>query len=378
MAEIKTIDKPKSKFPIFNFSNTLDINLKSAHTISKAMHPLVDDIGSFPLPKDIDRETFSRAYEEARDALTNGKGLQNNEFVRKNFSNVVLDSFRMKLKTGIDVANYPQHYDGIKQIGKVIHKAMDGGSFVVDEKDAFLPEVRLIESEAKTLSEEFQKQILLRISIFGPMEQYLKEIGNTSYSDVLEGFAETIRRFAKNSILNTKYIKTEVISIDEPSFGFLNINAEQDVLLNTLEKAFDFRGATRQIHLHSSTRVPDLLGIKNLDVLTFEYAASPKNIDSISKRMLEGANKQVRVGISRTDIDTIAAELQDEGIEKPPIEQLVETESTIRKRYIFAQEKFGDTLTFTGPDCGLGSWPTQQAAGLLLERTAKAVKTAQL
>jgi hypothetical protein len=57
------------------------------------------------------------------------------------------------------------------------------------------------------------------------MELYLKEVGTAAYLDVLEGFGETIRRFAKNSILNNQYIKTEVVSIDEPSFGYLNINA---------------------------------------------------------------------------------------------------------------------------------------------------------
>jgi methionine synthase II (cobalamin-independent) len=34
-------------------------------------------------------------------------------------------------------------------------------------------------------------------------------------------------------------------------------------------------------------------------------------------------------------------------------------------------------MTFTGPDCGLGGWPTQEAAQLLLTRTVKAVKTAR-
>jgi methionine synthase II (cobalamin-independent) len=34
-------------------------------------------------------------------------------------------------------------------------------------------------------------------------------------------------------------------------------------------------------------------------------------------------------------------------------------------------------MTFTGPDCGLGGWPTQQAAELLLKRTVNAVKKAE-
>jgi 5-methyltetrahydropteroyltriglutamate--homocysteine methyltransferase len=341
------------------------------------MDTLVDDIGSFPLPSHIDRETFGKAYRSAREAITNGEDTAEDDFLSKNFRNVVLESFKRKLATGLDVVNYPQHYDGIKQVGDVLHKAMEKGTFVVEEKDAFLPEVELINKEAKRLSEEFGKKIQLRVSLFGPMELYLKEIGALLYIDVLDGFSETIRRFAKNSVINSKYIKTEVVSIDEPSFGFLNISAGTDVIKETLEKVFDFQGATRQIHLHSSVRIPDLLQVKNLDVLSFEYAASPKNIGGVFKHMLEASEKQVRVGVARTDIDSILAEQHDLGVIKPSARQLVETEDVIRKRYLFAKEKFGDRMTFTGPDCGLGGWPSQEAAQLLLERTVKAVKKAQ-
>jgi 5-methyltetrahydropteroyltriglutamate--homocysteine methyltransferase len=251
---------------------------------------------------------------------------------------------------------------------------MAKGSFLVEEKQAVLPEVQLISEEAKTLSEELGKKIPLRVSLFGPLEQYLSEVGTTPYSDVLDNFAETIRRFAKNSILNSKYIKTEVVSIDEPSFGFLNIAAETDVIRDVLEKAFDFQGAVRQIHLHSASRLPDLLEVGNIDVLSFEYAASPKNIESVSRKMLEDADKQIRVGVSRTDIGSIMAELNDKGVPKPTAEQLVEAGEVIKKRYVSAKQKYGNRMTFTGPDCGLGGWPSQEAAQLLLKRTVDAIK----
>jgi 5-methyltetrahydropteroyltriglutamate--homocysteine methyltransferase len=194
------------------------------------------------------------------------------------------------------------------------------------------------------------------------------------YGDVIDNFAETIRRFAKNSVLSNKHIKTKVVSIDEPSFGFLNIGANKDELCEMLEKAFDFQGSTRQIHLHSAVRLPDLLCVKNIDVLSFEYAGSPKNIEAVSKRMLEDADKQIRVGVTRTDIDSILAELQENGIAEPTAEQLVERKENIRKRYLAAKAKYDDVMTFTGPDCGLGSWPSQEAAQILLKRTVDAVR----
>jgi 5-methyltetrahydropteroyltriglutamate--homocysteine methyltransferase len=340
------------------------------------MDTLVDDIGSFPLPEGIKREKFSEAYKQARTAAQNRQDLTQDPFINQNFSRVILDSFRRKIATGLDVVNYPQIYDGMAQVGEVLHGAMEKGSFVVDEDMAVLPEVVLIEQQAKALCEEFGKKIQLRVSIFGPLELYFKEVGATSYPDVLDGFAQTVRRFAKNSVLNTKYVETKVVSVDEPSFGISGVLASQDLLCEILDKAFDFKGATRQIHLHSASRLQDLLCLKNLDVLSFEYAASPLNIESVPKNALETADKRIRVGVARTDIDTIWAELQDTGVEKPSNELIADSVDSIRKRYRAAKEKYGDRMTFTGPDCGLGGWPSQDAAALLLSRTVEAVKTA--
>ena len=338
------------------------------------MEPLVDDIGSFPLPTEVNRETYNKAYQLARQAMTDGIDICGNEFIRKYFYDVTINSFKLKIATGLDVVNSPWHYDGLRQVSDTVHKAMEKGTFVVDEKDAFLPEVRVIEAEAKNLSEEIGKKISLRTCMFGPMEQYLQEIGTIAYSDVLEGYAETIRRFAKNSIVNTKYVKTEVVSIDEPSFGFINIAAEKGLLCEILNKTFEFHGAVRQIHLHATSRLPDLLEAENIDVVSFEYGASPKNIENVSRKMLEDADKQIRVGVSRTDIGSIMAELNDKGVSKPTVQQLVESKDAIKKRYISAKQKYGDRMTFAGPDCGLGGWPSQEAAQLLLKRTVTAIK----
>jgi 5-methyltetrahydropteroyltriglutamate--homocysteine methyltransferase len=338
------------------------------------MEPLVDDIGSFPLPAEVDRETYNKAYQLARDAMTNGGEVSGNQFIRENFYDVTINSFKLKIGTGLDVVNTPWHYDGVRQVSDAVHKAMENGTFIVDEKDAFLPEVRVIEAEAKRLSEYFGKKIALRACMFGPMELYLQEMGTVAYRDVLGGFAETIRRFAKNSLVNTKYVKTEVISIDEPSFGFMNINAEKEVLIEVLEKAFNFKGAVRQIHLHSASRIPDVLQVGKIDVVSFEYGASPHNIESVSRRMLDDADKQIRVGVARTDIGSIMAELNDKGIPKPTAEQLVESKEVIKQRYIKAKQKYGDRMTFTGPDCGVGGWPSQEAAQLLLKTTVNAIK----
>jgi len=342
------------------------------------MSVLIDDIGSFPLPSSTDRKVFNKAYMLAREAIINGKDIRKDKFLLNSFYQIIIGSFKKKINAGLDVVTYPQHYDIYGQFVDIIHKAMDKGSYVVDEKQAVIPEVYVIEQESKRLYEEFGRKVSLRVCVTGPIELYLKEIGTALYKDVLLMFAETVRRFAKNSVLNSKYLKTEVISLDEPSFGFQDVSADRDTLLDVLEKTFNFNGAVKQIHLHSASRIAEILNVKNFDVLSFEYAASPRNIESVSRSMLEKTDKQIRVGISRTDIDSIIAELYDKGIKKPKCEQLVESEEVIRKRFLISKKKYGDRMTFTGPDCGLGGWPAQDLAQMLLTRTVNAVKSAKI
>ncbi|MCL2134863.1 MAG: hypothetical protein FWH37_04830 [Candidatus Bathyarchaeota archaeon] len=339
------------------------------------MYPLIDDIGSFPLPKSVNRETFVQAYLKTREAIINKQDPTVDEFTQKNFCQVIVDSFRKKLTSGLDVITFPQQFDGLRQIGDAIREAMAQGSFVVETNKAVLPEIYVLNKYAKELSEEFNKKILLRVCVFGPIEQYLHEIGTIAYPDVLEGFAETINRFAKNAILNNKYIETRVISIDEPSHGHTNLTASSELVVEILQKAYNFNGPTRQIHLHSTSGISNLFNVKGLDVLSFEYAASPRNIHDVTKSMLEEVDKQIRVGITRTDIDAIWAEVCEKGFESPSNEQLVESTDIIRKRYLDVKRKYGELLTFTGPDCGLGSWPSQDTATLVLKRTVEAVKT---
>jgi len=339
------------------------------------MDTIVDDIGSFPLPSDINRELFDKAYILARKALNNGKNPKNEKFLEKNFYKIIVDSFIKKIRSGLDVINYPQHYDIHRQFTEVIHEAMSKGTYIVEERKAIIPEVYVISQEAKMLSEIYGRKIFLRVCVTGPIELYLKVVGKTVYSDILLMFAETVRRFAKNSILNTKHIKTEVVSLDEPSFGFQDLQADRDMILDVMEKAFSFKRAVKQIHLHSVSRIREVLDVENLDVVSLEYAASPKNIEAVSRELLEKLDKNIRVGIVRTDIDAIIAELYEKGVTKPRLEQIVENERNIRRRFLTAKAKFRDRLTFTGPDCGLGGWPSQEAAQLLLKRTVSAVNS---
>ena len=335
---------------------------------------LVDDVGSLPLPEKTSRESFDEAYNKARHVVAAGEGAVGADPLHDSFSSVVIDSFKLKLSAGLDIVTYPQQYDMHKQVLDLVYRAADKGTYLVDYDKAILPEVNVIKNEARSLSEYYGRPIRFRVCVAGPLELYLKVIGTTCYEDVMMMFAETVKRFLRNSIINSKYIETTVVSIDEPSFGFHEVQADKDCVAATLERACDLNGVTRQIHLHSPAHVPDLLDVRNIDVLSFEFAASPNNIDAVSRNMLEKGDKKIRVGIARTDVDAMIAELHDKGAAQQNAEQLVEPEDVIRRRFEIAKAKYGDQMAFTGPDCGLGGWPSQQSALLLLRRTVEAVR----
>jgi len=95
--------------------------------------------------------------------------------------------------------------------------------------------------------------------------------------------------------------------------------------------------------------------------------------ERLKEKVLEKYDKFLRAGITRTDIDSILAEWLERGISPSP-EQLVEEENVIRARYEKLKKNFSERISFVGPDCGLGSWPSQEIAHLLLKRTVAAVK----
>ncbi len=57
----------------------------------------------------------------SREAIIDGKDVQEDEFLLNNFYKVTLESFRKKALSGLDIVNYPQQYNGMKQVGDAIH-----------------------------------------------------------------------------------------------------------------------------------------------------------------------------------------------------------------------------------------------------------------
>lgn len=328
----------------------------------------VDDVGSFPLAQGASRKAIAELYPRALKAYAEGKPLADKEL--SEFYEPVASSMRSKVNSGLDVVNYPQHYDMHKQFLVPILEYQEE-PFLIKEKYAVIPELGVVEREA----ENYQDKLNLKVCVTGPVELHLRtEFGYHIYEEVLQNLARSVNRFIRNSILTSKGVETAVVAIDEPSLGFLDLlNIDEEGLIKALETSAKGIKARVQVHLHTLKAANIPLAAEGIDVITGEFAATPGNLRLITRKTLEMHDKFLRAGISRTDIDSLIAEHLERGVKPEPV-QLVESTEVVRRRYEKVRELFSDRMAFAGPDCGLGPWPSPEVASLLLRRTVEAVK----
>ncbi len=336
---------------------------------------LVDDVGSFPLAKEA-KKKLAEVYRAAQRACAEGRDLTQDARLYEHFYKPVAASLEHKINSGIDVVNYPQHYDMHAQFLDAVNEHAKE-PYLIESKHAVIPELFVVEREAKKYYEASGRKLRLKVCVTGALELYLKtEFGFYVYEEVLDSLAKSVNAFLKNSLLNTKYVETTAVAIDEPSLGFADLlNVSRDSLIAALEKSISGVKARVQIHMHSMKAVDIPLAAQGIEIIGAEFAATPQNIEMISKKQLEKYDKFLRAGITRTNFDTLLGEQIGAGAQPTP-EQLVESEEIIRTRFEKIRGIFGERIAFAGPDCGLGSWGSPRAAQLLLERTVSAIKSA--
>ncbi|MBN1802641.1 MAG: hypothetical protein JW891_14110 [Candidatus Lokiarchaeota archaeon] len=340
--------------------------------------PKYDDVGSFPLSESIDLEAFSKYYWIAYKALVKKSDIFENRGIYNYFISPFLQSFQYKLKAGVEIINFPQHMDMYNQfLQPIVDYEKEPG--LVESDKAFIPEMFVLEKFAKENYEKEGKKIEVKICITGPIELYLKKHGFTVYQDMALNYAKSVNLFLKNSIINTKYMKTSIVSIDEPSFGYVDLaNINNDEIASIFDKSLENISATSQIHLHTLNLAQVPLQTKNIDVLTCEYASDKKN--KIPKRELDQYDKFMRVGITRTNINSIMAEKMDSGVSYDElktiegVKSLIDSKEVIKKNLSDALSHYRDRLRYVGPDCGLSGWKPPEVAFELLSTTFKAIQ----
>lgn len=333
---------------------------------------IFDEIGSYPLPEGVTKEWLAHAF-------------STREEDEKLFS-VINDTFQKKIDAGVQVPNYPQFQDMNQQFLSIINDPeCSNGPYDVKEDCARIMELEAIEPAAKKYREEHGEKLGIRVCLTGPLELYLKEFGSTEYTDILNLLAVSVDRFAKKAIESAENFYVKTISIDEPSIGInpqiMFSDSELIEALTTASQSANKLGADVEIHLHSPIHYHLAARTPSINVIGVESAANPDYLELIDKKLLEDTDSYLRVGVARTDVFNLAAILNEKyninvWKDMDRFEEIIsdmETPETVTKRLEKAYDMFGDRVKYAGPDCGLGSWPTQEIASRLLSNVAKGI-----
>ena len=307
-----------------------------------------DDIGSFPLPKGVRLQSLSRDQ----------------------YLELVRDVLAQKSRAGVEVPTYPQFRDMIRMfMDEIENPALTESPYLIKKKHA-----RIMELEAVPQGQS------VRVCVTGPIELYISAFGATNYTDILYTLAESVARFLAEAKGEGRMV---VASIDEPSLGMSsNIVFSDDEICRALEIASSpCRDMDCEVHLHSPLYAETCARVPGINILGVESAAHPDYLKLIDKKVLDETDTYIRAGIARTDILSMSAGLNEQyginlwddmiRLEKEILN--MESPLVMEKRLEKAYAQFGGRLRATGPDCGLGSWPSQDLANKILANCSAAV-----
>ncbi|HML25328.1 methionine synthase [Methanomethylovorans sp.] len=334
---------------------------------------IFDDIGSYPLPQGVTKEWVQKAFSKHSE--------------REKLFQIINAAFQQKVDAGVEAPTYPQYQDMNEQFLSVIRDPENTEEpFKVKEKAARIVELEAVQPAAQMHMQSHGEKQNTRVCVTGPLEMYLKEFGGTEYTDILYLLAESVDRFLKTSIENSGYLNISVVSIDEPSIGINpQIMFDDDELIQALKiatRSAHRKGIDVQIHLHSPLHYKLACDTSQINVIGVESAGHPSYLDLIDKKVLDESDSFLRVGIARTDISNLVSVLNDKygtnvWKDTSRLQEIVtelETPDVISKRLEKAYSIFGERIKYVGPDCGLGSWPSQQIASQLLQNIAAGIK----
>ena len=307
-----------------------------------------DDIGSYPLPRGVKLDGLSR----------------------DRYLQLVGQVLAEKISAGVEIPTYPQLRDMIRMfMDPIKDPKMTESPFLIRREEAKIMELEAVPPGQK-----------VRVCVTGPVELYISAFAATHYTDILYTLAESVSRFLEWA---KEEGKMAIASLDEPSLGLnSNIIFSEEEIQEALEIASrPCQGMHCEVHLHSPLYAELCAHVSGIDILGVESAAHPDYLKLIEREVLEETGTYLRAGIARTDIFSLSAQLNDRykvnlWEDLPRLEREItslESPLIMKSRLDQAYAQFGDRLIATGPDCGLGPWPSQELAGSILGNCAAAI-----
>lgn len=360
------------------------------------------DVGSMPFVGDF------KKFLEGSNAYSSPSISQSLDSA-KYFEGKVVKGFLDKIMAGLGVPNYPQFRDMnemflefMNGLEKITGGYIETGILSIKKEKTQIPEVTAIKNSSGKIYEKTGQPFKVKICVTGPYT--LSCLFAYRDSGTFSRLGEVISQIVENNIFHGKLGSVNLVALDEPTFGLMD-----DPLLDygaegreNLRKAWETifhkaasKGVRTCLHLHNT--VNELFWeIKSLNIVESHVEDSLYRSEK-TKKLLESTDKFLKASIGISDFDklvrkNIMAILPPKTGESIINERVAEAWKNIatgkldptvflenvelmRERLTGIINRFGaERVLYTGPECGLKSFPTYECALECLRRAANAVK----
>ncbi|MFX0170266.1 MAG: hypothetical protein ACFE89_13075 [Candidatus Hodarchaeota archaeon] len=348
------------------------------------------DIGSFPL-----RNVDPVQYAQGASDLEDGNDTKAAEY----FTHCHTSMFQRKLvalgpnlsvpcyvQSSYDRDMVTQFLDPIVRKGQGLAKQGDkylwnGSPIKLSTQHARIAEMVALERTAKSLCEELDLDyIQYRACVTGPFELTLRlwrGMGISSHYEeaFIEAFTLIVKGYMQNAGISMKYLKPEILTLDEPSMGVTGVgdfftDSPSDPYLSHLISCWNSiysaipKGCYRGLHLHASP-------FRELAKANWTLLEAHSDV-IVNRDWLINHDRYLRAAIMRTDgptippnadLKTVWADIQS-GNYYPYLQSSANMHTYLKAaidRYTV------NRIPFAGPECGLGSWDWPYGDVMVLE-----------
>jgi len=322
------------------------------------------------------------------------------------FENKVVSGFTDKATAGIEVPNYPQYrdmtqmfIDMIDGLTKVNGGYVETGTLTLKAHGGLIPETQAIQNRSHEIHEKLGHSFKLRMCITGPYT-----ITSTfAYRDknTFTRLGNILAQIADANIFNNKHGKVQLVSVDDPVFGFIDDplldhgSESRENLLKaweTIMQKIQAKGSRTCLHLHN-TRDELFWEIKSLNIIE-SHVNDPFYQTKRTKQQLDATGKHLKASIAVTDFDqlirnhivatstqklsesTVNEKIADvwKNLNAKKIDPaaFIENVDLMKQRLKTAIERFGENrISYAGPECGMRSFPTYESAIKCLKRVSQ-------
>jgi len=260
--------------------------------------------------------------------------------------------------------------DMSKQDSQILAAAIAIGKAPFSSDNAIFPEVIALQHGAEQICEVLEVgRVSFKVCITGPLElslnlQRLADFPRTYDEKLMEFFTEVVKGHVSSAITSSKHLKTEIVTLDEPTIGFEGLgdfftdsssDSNLDHLISCWNRIYSEIPSNiyRGIHLHRSP-------FEALFQTKWNLIEAHVGV-FVKRQWLEDYDKFVRAAVVRTDGPTIDDRADVKAswkeIYSGNYESYLQPISEMEKHLSQSIDLYGvERVPFAGPECGFGPW----------------------